>query len=262
MMLVVKLTKKVKNRFSIVELLCLVVIVGLILFMAFNRLLPFFKVKADDTVSLEATITKAAEAYYRKHYDRYPKNIGESSNVSLLELKKEKFLKEDIYNLNHDSCMTYSYVRSYRLNDDEYTYNVYLYCGDESPGEIELVPNPSIKLSFSNDDGEEMNPSDFESIKNSSFMIDINGGQTRGGTLLAIDYYSFTISTINDSDNEKANIYHSGILYTNRYDHLKFMKKISDYMNMSQATSISITVKVVNVVGGIQEVSLSSSINE
>ena len=40
------------------------------------------------------------------------------------------------------------------------------------------------------------------------------------------------------------------------------MKKISDYMNMSQATSISITVKVVTVVGGIQEVSLSSSINE
>lgn len=261
-MLVVKLTKKEKNRFSIVELLCLVVIVGLILFMAFNRLLPFFKVKADDTVSLEATITKAADAYFQKHFDRYPKNIGESSNVSLLDLKKEKFLKEDIYNLEHDSCMTNSYVRSYRLNENEYTYNVYLYCGDESPNEIELVPAPSIQLSFSNDDGEEINSNDFDSIKDAAFMIDINGGQTRGGTLLAIDYYSFTISVLNDSDSEKANVYHSGILYTNRYDHLKFMKKITDYMNMNQATSISITVKVVNVVGGMQEVSLSSSLSE
>ena len=256
------LTKKEKNRFSIVELLCLVIIIGLILFMSFNHLLPFFKVKADDTVSLEADIIKIADDYYKNHFDKYPKNIGESSNVSLLDLKKENFLKHDIYNLDHDSCMTYSYVRCYRLNDDEFTYHVYLYCGDESPSDIELVPTPSIKLSFSNDDGEEMDSKDFESIKKASFMIDINGGQTRGGTLLAIDYYSFTISVLTDSDSEKANVYHSGILYTNRYDHLKFMKKINDYMNTNNAISISITVKVVNVVGGIHEVSLTSYQNE
>lgn len=258
----VKPTKQERARFSIVELLCLVVIVGLILFMAFNRLIPFFKVKADDMVSLEALITKAANDYYQKHGDYLPKNIGESSNISLQDLKKENYLKEDIYNLEHDSCMTNSYVRSYRLNDQECTYHVYLYCGDETPPEVEMIPNPSVSLSFSNDDGEEIDSNDFESVINSSFMIDINGGQTRGGTPLAIDYYSFTISVLTDSAEETANVYHSGNLYTNRYNHLKFMKKIYDYMKLDHATSVSITVKVVNVVGGIQEVSLSSSLKQ
>ena len=250
-------TKEERARFSIIELLCLIVIVGLILFMTLNH---YLKVRVDDTVSLEAIITKAAEVYYQEHPDRLPKNIGESQNINLKDLRDLHYLKQDIYSLYDESCMPYSYVRTYRLTENECTYHVYLYCGDEIPPESEVVPSPTIKLSFSDEDGEEISNKDFNQVENASFLIDINGGETRGGTLLAIDHYSFTISVLTNSDTEQAKVYHSGVLYTNRYEHLKFMKKISDYMKMEDATSISISVKVQNVVGGFQEVSLSSSL--
>ena len=77
----VKLTKKEKNRFSIVELLCLVVIVGLILFMAFNRLLPFFKVKADDTVHGRTSFSKDVKDFDLKiGYVTDQKAFGLTSN--------------------------------------------------------------------------------------------------------------------------------------------------------------------------------------
>ena len=88
-------------------------------------------------------------------------------------------------------------------------------------------------------------------------MVDINGGQSIGGTLLPIDYYSFSIRATSMEDGN-TNVYQSGILSANRYNHLKFMKKISDYVNTDNIISISVTVRVQNTVGGIREVTISS----
>ncbi len=254
-----KKSKEKNVRFSMVELFCIVIILGLILLMIFDRFFLLFGVNTSDSISMESIATKAAEDYYKKHQDSLPKNIGESSTISLKELKEKHYINDEDFISNKKNCMKYSYVRSYRLNDKECTYICYLYCGNETPDDSLIVPSPFIQISFSDEDGEKISSTDFEKVLDSRFMIEVNGGETRGGTLLAIDYYSFTIR-VKTSSEERDKEYYSGLLYTNHYGHLKFMKKLSDYVRLDAATAITITVKAQNIVGGIQEVSLSSSL--
>ncbi len=251
-----KKVKKEKFHFTIIELICLVVIVGLLLFMVFNQFLSYFNgLREDKVTELETTINKAAENYFQEHSELLPKNIGDSNNIDVLTLEKEKYLKNDEFEDN--SCKKNSYVKIYRLNKSEYTFLTYLYCGEDKVPEVESIPAPDINLSFSDDDGNEIGKNHFDLILNSSFMVDINGGQSIGGTLLPIDYYSFSIRATSMEDGN-TNVYQSGILSANRYNHLKFMKKISDYVNTDNIISISVTVRVQNTVGGIREVTISS----
>ena len=250
---------KDKIHFTNFELLFLIFIIGLILFMIFNYLIPTFMVRVDQSADIDYKLTKAAEDYYSDHRELLPKAIGESVNISLHDLRISKYLKEDIYNSNEESCMNNSYVRVYHFNENEYSYLAYLYCGNDKVSEVENIPVPKIKLSFADEDGGIINPSNFLLVKNSSFLIDIQGGQSLGGTIIPIDFYYFTIQ-VESNSSDIVNTYSSGTLYTNQNDHLKFIKKISDFMNMEDATSITIMVRAQNVVGGVFEVTLSSDL--
>ena len=76
--------KNKKHRFSLVELICLIIIVGLIVIMSiFTVLKTLEKNHRDTKLSQEELLINACERYIAKNQDIAPKVIGDSINVEL-----------------------------------------------------------------------------------------------------------------------------------------------------------------------------------
>ena len=129
-----KIIRKIKNRkgFSLVELLAVVVILGLIAALGISATSYLSDLaKKNKMESQKNTVTMSAETYLQNNKNLVPKIIGDSSIIKVSDLRKSKYLTEDIKNGKGESCMEKSYVRVYKLSNSEYKYTTFLYCGDE-----------------------------------------------------------------------------------------------------------------------------------
>jgi prepilin-type N-terminal cleavage/methylation domain-containing protein len=247
--------KKNKHGFTLVELICVVIIVGLLITVSvfgISRLIE--KSKIDSKLAQEKLLIEACESYIEDNKDKAPKAIGDSTRIELGALYDYKYITEDILNSKRESCLDNSYVRIYKLNKKEYTYLPYLYCGDDKVDEVEKVPSPTVKLLFIDDNNENNNNLIFNNIEQSRIYLEMVGGEDSFGRQLELDTYSITISMRTKNSPELEEYYSSGIVNANRRTNHTIDNKIINYVDAYNATSIEVKVVATNILGGVTEV--------
>ena len=249
-----KKNKKKKQGLSLIELICIIVIVSLLVTMS---VLVVYRImnetNANNKLAQEELINSACESYIFNNRDKAPKSIGDTVNISLKTLKEQGYLIKDIYNSSKESCMNDSYVRVYKLNMKEYTYLPYLYCGKEKKKDLEELPTPTVNILFI--DGKEVNNNNliFNNIKESRIYIEMIGGEDSFGRQIEMDNYEITISMRTKDNPKLVEEYSSGVISANKRTTYTIDKKIMNYINASKATSINVVVKVTNTLGGVSE---------
>lgn len=247
-----KVKNKNKRAFTIVELLCIIVILGVLSTMAivasYNLINKANDVHADQQ---ENTIIMATKDYIQKDNSNAPKVVGESRNIKVSDLKENKFLKEDIKDSEGNSCMKESYVRIYKLSNTEYSYLAYIYCGNEKKPETEEVPTPTIEISYNDLKNNTIKNNKVNSIKDAKFNLKVGGGTTKGGNQIELNTYSYTISILNDT-NEYIEIYDSKDINANKKSNIVITKKLKEYLE-EDTTSVRINIQATNIIGGVLE---------
>ena len=244
-----------KKGFTLVELLCVIVILSILAIAAVVSVTRVINTaKEDEEVVQEQILIKACQNYIQKQKEAAPKTIGDASYVSIKELINTRFLKNDILNSNGESCMKNSYVRIYKLSDTEYMYTPYLYCGKQKVDDVEEIYEPTINMYFV---GKDDNNKIFNDLENSYIYVNMTGGTTKGGNLIAIDSYSFSIS-VKDVHGEEIDNYNSNDISANRKNNLNLKEKLVNYVSLDNATYISIDVRIKNVIGGVKEVTTTT----
>lgn len=255
--------KNKRHGFTLVELLCVIIIVGVLLSLSIVAVSRYIeKSKEDSKLAQEKLIIKACETYIDNNKSRAPKTVGESVNITLKELKEKRYLIDDVYNSNKESCMDNSYVRVYKLNPKEYSYLPYLYCGKDKVPEVEDLPNPSTKILFIDSNNENDNNLIFNSINESRIYIEITGGEDSFGRQIEINTYEITISMTTKDDPELKEYYSSGVINANKRYSYTIDQRITSYVNATDATSIYVVVRTTNVLGGVSEVTSSAQANK
>lgn len=252
-----------KNKFkgfTLIELMCIIVILGVLItasIVAVSRVVN--TAKEESFATQEQMLMKICENYIQHYSEDAPKAIGSVSRIPLSKLYDSKYLKNEVENPNGQNCMKNSYVRVYRLSNEELIYTPYLYCGNEKVDDIEDIYKPTINMYFTNAD--DSNNKIFDDLDNAYVYIDIIGGSTKGENPIAIDSYSFDI-IVRDSYGEEVSKYTSKEIKANKKNNLVVKEKISDYVNLDNSTYISINIMVKNVAGGISEVTTTTQYND
>ena len=103
----------------------------------------------------------AAESYLQANRNLLPKSIGETTIITINNLKEANYLKEDIKDGNGRSCMEKdnsgkdkSYVVVSKKSATKYTYKAYLYCGNDIVPAKEQIATPTINVITHNKDSE------------------------------------------------------------------------------------------------------------
>ena len=135
-----------RKGFSLVEILAVIVIVGTLSFFAISSITRYINQSRKEKVAQDKkNVSMAAQLYLQSNRNLYPKLIGDETRINLADLKKKSYLKEDIVNDAGESCMEKSFVRVYKLNEGDFSYTTYLYCGDDDvPDQID-IPKPVIE---------------------------------------------------------------------------------------------------------------------
>lgn len=259
--------KNKRHRFSIVELICIIVIVGLIITMSiFTVLRTLEKTEENSKLAQEELIIRACERYITKHLDAAPKAIGDSTNIEFDKLKSSNYLTEDIYDTSKETCMAHSYVRVYKLNKNEYSYLPYLHCGESKDKEtkekyVEEIPNPDVNLLFIDGKEENNNNLIFNNINESRIYIDMNGGEDSFGRKIELYNYEIVIYMRTKTNPNLKQVYSSGVIDANRRYADVIDKKIMSYVNAKDATEIKVVVRTMNVLGGVSEVTSIAQAN-
>ena len=241
--------------FTMVELLCAIVILGVLAIAAVVAVTKVVNTaKEDEEAVQEQILVKACESYIQKKKESAPKSIGDVSYISIKDLNEGKFLENDILNSNGESCMKNSYVRVYKLSDTEYMYTPYLYCGNDKVNEVEEIYEPTISMYFV---GEGNDNKIFDDLENAYIYINMTGGTTKGGNLIAIDSYTFSIS-VKDVHGDEIDHYNSSDIDANRRNNLNLKEKLVNYVSLDNATYISIDIRIKNVIGGVKEVTTTT----
>ena len=91
----------------------------------------------------------AAEMYIQNKRDLLPSLIGGSTILPLRDLRTSNYLKEDVKNSNGDDCMEKSFVRIYKLSDENINYSFKgIYSINSSNESIKLIDSSYIGISF------------------------------------------------------------------------------------------------------------------
>ena len=238
---------KNKRGFTLVELLCIIVILGVCItasIVAVTRVIN--TAKKDETATQEQLLMKTCETYIQDHKEKAPKVVGNTTNISLKELFNNKYIKEKIVDYNNESV--------YKLSNNKYTYTPYLYCGNQKVDEIEYIYEPTINMYFvGSDDKNKV----FENLDDAYVYMDITGGTTKGGNPIAINSYSFNIS-VKDAYGKEIEKYESSVIEVNDKNNLNVKEKLIDYVKVENSAYISINVLVKNVIGGYKEVTTTT----
>lgn len=255
--------KKAKKGFTLIELFCIVVILALVIIMVVMGILKVINnSKKDSKLSQEDLLLKACESYINSNKTVAPKVIGDSVNIDLSILRNNNYLTKDIYNSKKESCMKNSYVRVYKLNKNEYTYLPYLYCGNEEKSDVEIVPAPSVKILFIDDNDESNNNLIFNNINESRIYLEIVGGEDSFGRQLEINNYEMTIYVQTKNNDDLVKAYSSGVISANKKYTYTLDQKIINYIDAYNATSINVVVVATNTLGGVSEVTSIAQANK
>lgn len=242
--------------FTLVELLGTIVIVGILSTIAIVNVSKLItKARVSSSEANAKTMKMAAESYLQSNTKYLPKSIGESKNIDVNVLKNSKFIDKDLTDSKGKSCMTYSYVKVYKLSQNEYTYTPYLYCGDETPKNSEKGKTPVAVLSFSNSND----------VSLASFTIKAYGDDTKkNGNYApetAIDSFNYSISVKSGDNTSPVEVFNSGTLTANRKTSITVNKAFSDFIDISSEMTFYIDVTVINVNGEIYTINSSNNVN-
>lgn len=247
--------KNKRHGFTLVELICAIVIISVLITMGIIAVTKMIeKSKVDSKLAQEELINKACETYIQDNRDKAPKTMGDIVRIKLSELKDKKYLTEDIKNPNNKNCMGNSYVRVYKLNNKEYTYLPYLYCGDDEVPSYEEVVEPSVKILFIDDNNQNNSSLIFNNINESRIYIEMTGGEDSFGRQIELDKYEMTIFMKTKTNPDLVECYSTGAVSANKRYTYTIDQKIIGYVNITDATSINVVVKATNTLGGVSEV--------
>lgn len=248
-----KVKKENKRAFTIIELLCIIVILGVLSAIAivgsYNLINRANSVHKDQQ---ENTVIMATKSYIQKDNSIAPKIVGESKNIKIQTLRDNNYLKEDIKDNNGKSCMKDSYVRVYKIGNTEYTYIAYIYCGDDKVPEVEEIPTPKIEVYYTDLNNNKLDDNKTNSFDEVKFNIKINGGVTKGGNSLELNTYSYTISILNNQK-DYIEVFNSKDINANRKTNITISEKLKEYLDNEKLSSIKINVTATNTIGGILE---------
>ena len=99
-------------------------------------------------------------------------------------------MSENVYYFNNESCVGKSYVRVYKLNNNEYSYLPYINCNNKKA--VEEIPNPSVNMLFIDSNDNSSNNLIFNNINESRIYIDMDGGVDSFGR--KIEIYNYEIN--------------------------------------------------------------------
>ena len=246
-----------KKGFTLIELLAAITILGIlsvVTIMSISRIIQ--KGKDTQKAEQEKTVEMATESYMQSHKSEMPKAIGETTTIPITVLRNNNYLKEDI-KADGKSCMEKSYTTVYKQSKDQYIYTAHIYCGDEEVPTEEEAPIPTIQILFTDASGEE-NEYVFENVSEAKIIINFTGGKDKDDTPIAIDGYHYSISTSNVNSNEVKEVFNSGTLSGNGKTEIKIEKALKDYIDVTQASYITVKATVRNVKGGVLDEKISS----
>jgi len=239
-----------KRGFTLVELLTVIVILGITMVAGISAVSNLInKAREDQLKEHEKTLMMATKSYLESNTEDMPKSVGEVKKIDLNTLRKSNFITEDIKDSKGNSCMKESYVRVYKYAKSKYTYSPYLYCGNEKAPKVERVPGPIISVAFTdaygNTGGEALT-----NVSKARIAVTMNGGTNTDGSVLSIEGYNLSILAKHAGETEKKEVYNSGTLSAN-YEHTLVIKKdLKDYIDVTNATEVTVRVAVRNVAGG------------
>ncbi len=246
-----------RRGFTLIELLAAVTILGIIMVISIPAVTRWIsRSKTESLESQKKTLVMASESYAQANSKYLPKNVGESVDIPISNLKKSNYLKEDILNADKKSCMENSYVRIYKYDKSRYTYTAFVYCeGDVVPVEPD-VPKPSIEVAFSD---EKDNQNYSTNVNITSLKITIDGG-INNGEALGISGYNYTISVdYKENSAEEIEIYNSGSLNADGRKNLVIQRSLGDYVDITTVSDFTVKVTAYNQAGGYSEKTVTSS---
>lgn len=253
--------KKNNKGFTLIELLGVITILGILMvigIVGFSNLIG--KAKDTQLSQQKKTLTMAAESYASDNNSQLPKEIGESRNISIQTLKGANYIRESIKNSKGESCMTNSYVRVYKLSKTEYTYTAFLYCGsDPVPSQPDL-PEPTVKVYFSDSTGRQNVDDVFNNVNKAYVFFELTGGKDPDtGEEYELDGFSFAILAKLKGQSDVNEVYNSGSISAQREKTFTYSKPLKDYIDITDVSYFEIKVSVHNVIGGEKVLTTSES---
>lgn len=248
---------KSRKGFTLIELLAVVVIVGILLGISIVAVMRFIDKARDEQVkSQEDTLVMAAKNYLQENRGMLPKSIGETTTITVDVLKNNNYLTTNLKNSKKESCMDNSYVTAYKESATKYVYKAHLYCGGDAPTTVVASSTPTIKIDFVDSLGKSIknDPSVLEKVSEAKFIIEYSGG-TRDGKKIAIDGYSYSILIKTGDQSGLNEVYSSGTLSANHATNIYVDRdnNLSDYIDISNPTTVAIKATVRNLDGGIND---------
>jgi len=249
------MNRKVKNKlnkrgFSLVELLAVIVIVGALSVLAIAGVTRYVDSARREKVSQDKkNVSMAAQLYLQSNRELYPKLIGDDTRVSLSDLKTKNYLKESIKNDEGEDCMEKSFVRVYKLNEGEYSYTTYLYCGeDKVPADVVEKP---VVTNFKFTGGEKNSSGSFNDVKDAKFSFTMKGSSKSDDVGIYSYSYSIYVKTTNDESEAYTQVFDSESIKGGFEPTITVTSKsLSNYMSLTGYSNIRVDVHVINEQGG------------
>ena len=247
-----RIKKKLNKRgFSLVELLAVIAIVGVISVLAIAGVTRYIDSAKNEKISQDKkSVSMAAQLYLQANRELYPKLIGDETRVNIADLKNKNYLKENITNDAGDSCMEKSFVRVYKLNEGEYSYTTYLYCGDEEPPSVVDVPKPVV-TNFKFTGGSRNAAGNFNDVKDAKFSFTMKGSEDDDSIGIYSYSYAIYVKETNNADDAYTQVFDSESIKGGFEPVISVMSKnLSNYINLTGFSNIRVDVSVINEQGG------------
>jgi prepilin-type N-terminal cleavage/methylation domain-containing protein len=218
---------KTNKGFTLVELLAVIVILAIILVIAIPNIMKIIdKAKLDANIKSEDMLLNAAKKYMVNNFAKVPINIGDTTEITLDELKTANIMG-DIKSANNSNLCN-GYVLITKIDDNKYNYTPTLNCNNN----IGNSNDDGLKAYFPFDDFQEPTENLYPGPSTSGYyMTSVYNGTN----------YGFGISTNSkwEIDNSDQPIKNIDVQKTSRIDSgisQRFYVQWTDIANRSGST--------------------------